>query len=81
VSVLELCDKDLLDEKEIYYIAQYDSYYNGYNSTKGGQFMSEELLSEETEQKRRNTREKNQSLKGENHPRAKLTNDEVIQIR
>lgn len=81
VSVLELCDKELLDDKEIYYIAQYDSYYNGYNSTKGGQFISEKLLSEETEQKRKDTREKNQSLKGENHPRAKLTNDEVIQIR
>ena len=52
-----------LIELEKYFIAKYDSYYNGYNSTKGGQFMSEKLLSEETEQKRRNTREKNQSLK------------------
>lgn len=27
---------ELLDEKEKYYIEQYDSYYNGYNATKGG---------------------------------------------
>lgn len=27
---------DKLDEKEIYYIQKYDSYKNGYNSTKGG---------------------------------------------
>lgn len=28
--------KDDIDNKEIYYIEQYDSYYNGYNSTHGG---------------------------------------------
>ena len=81
VSVLELCSKELLDEKEIYYISLYDSYAKGYNSTKGGQYVSEKLFSDETEEKRRQTREQNQSLKGENHPRAKLSNDEVIQIR
>ncbi len=29
-------DIDLLNEKEIFYIAFYNSYYDGYNSTKGG---------------------------------------------
>ena len=81
VKVLELCDKEQLNEKEIYYIDLYDTYRNGYNSTKGGQFLSEKLFSKETEEKRQITREKNKSLQGENHPRAKLSNDEVIQIR
>ena len=34
-EVLEQCSKDLLDEKEKYYIDLYDSYNFGYNSTKG----------------------------------------------
>ena len=29
-------DYDMADEKEIYYISKYNSYYNGYNSTLGG---------------------------------------------
>lgn len=28
--------KNLLDEREVYYIKKYDTYSNGYNSTKGG---------------------------------------------
>lgn len=32
-SGIDICE---LDRKEIEYIAKYDSYYNGYNSTKGG---------------------------------------------
>lgn len=35
-EVLELCKKDELNEKEIYWIAYYDSFRNGYNETKGG---------------------------------------------
>ena len=34
-EVLEQCSKDLLDEKEKYYIELYDSYNYGYNSNKG----------------------------------------------
>jgi hypothetical protein len=34
--VIEECNTDELDEKEIYYIAKYDTYYNGYNNTLGG---------------------------------------------
>lgn len=81
VTVLELCDEELLDEKEIAYIKQYDSFHHGYNSTEGGQFWSPNIHSPETEEKRRITREKNQSLKSENHPRAKLSNEEVVKIR
>jgi Mor family transcriptional regulator len=34
--VVEECKPEELDEKEIYYIAKYDTYYNGYNNTLGG---------------------------------------------
>lgn len=35
VEILEKCDVDLLDSREIFYIAKYDSYKSGYNSTLG----------------------------------------------
>lgn len=81
IEVVELCKPEEMNEKEIYWIQYYDSFKNGYNMTLGGQNLTPNLHSSETEKKRRATREKNDSLKGENHPRAKLTNDEVIQIR
>lgn len=36
-QVLEECEQDKLDERECYYINLYDTYYNGFNDTKGGQ--------------------------------------------
>lgn len=36
IKELEECDTGKLDEREVYYISLYDSYNNGYNSTKGG---------------------------------------------
>ena len=36
-SVLEECSVDKLNEREIYWINYYNSFYNGYNSTPGGQ--------------------------------------------
>ena len=57
-EIIEECPVEKLDEREIYWIAYYDSYNNGYNSTIGGK-----------------------SLRGENHPRALLTEEEVWQIR
>lgn len=81
ISIIELCSIEELDKKEIYYIDLYDTYHHGYNSTPGGQCWSPNVHSPEAEEKRYQTREKNQSLKSENHPRAKLTNDEVIKIR
>lgn len=81
VFLLEECDIEKLNEREIYYISKFNSYNHGYNSTLGGQSLSENLFSKETEQKRAQTREKNSSLKSDKHPRAKLTNQEVINIR
>lgn len=37
VETLEECDVDKLDEREIYWIAYYDTFRNGYNATLGGQ--------------------------------------------
>lgn len=37
IEMLEETSKELGDEREMYWIDYYDSYYNGYNSTKGGQ--------------------------------------------
>lgn len=70
-----------MNDREKYWIKYYDSYKNGYNMTPGGSSLSENIHSKETEEKRRETRELNQKLKGQNHPRAKLSNDEVIAIR
>lgn len=40
--IAELCDKDYLNEKEIYWIEYYNTYYDGYNETLGGQGLSRE---------------------------------------
>lgn len=46
------CTQEQLNEREIYWIAFYDSYHHGYNSTKGGQGCGIEFkLSEEEENK------------------------------
>ena len=37
VEILEECDVDQLDERERYYVSQFDTYNNGYNLTIGGQ--------------------------------------------
>lgn len=38
LEVVETVNKNYLNEREIYWIQKYNSYDNGYNSTKGGQF-------------------------------------------
>lgn len=81
VIVLQLCKEEELDDLEIKFIKEFDTFKNGYNSTEGGQFWSPNIHSEEIEAKRRKTREKNKSLMSENHPRAKLTNQQVWDIR
>lgn len=40
-SVLEECPKELLNEREEYWISYYDSYKNGYNCTAGGDNVSD----------------------------------------
>jgi len=46
---VEKCGRDILDEREIFWIAYYDSYKNGYNSTTGGE--SGFFHSDETKEK------------------------------
>lgn len=36
-EILEECNKDQLNEREIYWIDYYDTFYHGYNMTRGGQ--------------------------------------------
>lgn len=33
---MEECDNEQLNEREIYWISYYDTFYNGYNATLGG---------------------------------------------
>lgn len=57
-SIIEECPISLLDERERYWIAYYDSYNNGYNRSPGGTV-----------------------LRGSEHPRAILNEDQVWEIR
>lgn len=43
-EVIEECDCQELDDKEIYYIKIFNTYYNGYNQTTGGQGSSNSVL-------------------------------------
>ena len=38
IEILEECEKDKLNDREIFWINYYNSYKNGYNATKGGDF-------------------------------------------
>lgn len=49
--ILELCDKDSLDEREIYFISKFDTFKNGYNRTSGGKGVPDVVVSEETRRK------------------------------
>ena len=46
--ILEECDIDKLDEREIFWIKKKDSYKNGYNQTLGGGGIRGKNLSKET---------------------------------
>lgn len=81
IEILEECPIEKLNEREIYWIEYYNSYKEGYNSTLGGTNLPDSIKSKETEEKRAKTREKNKSLQAENHPRARLTNEEVYDLR
>jgi hypothetical protein len=43
-GVIEECDFDMLNDKEIYWIAKYDTFNNGYNSTIGGESKQKYML-------------------------------------
>ena len=57
-EILEECQPEDLGNKEKFYIDKYDTYYNGYNMTAGGE-----------------------DNKGESHPRRKLTEKDIVDIR
>lgn len=59
-EILEICQPQELKQKEIYWIAYYDTYRNGYNATPGGDLVD---------------------THGEKHPKHKLTEKDVIEIR
>ena len=44
VELVENCEESQLDEKEIYWIDCYDSFYDGYNSTLGGQGKLSQII-------------------------------------
>lgn len=43
ITELERCNEENLDDREVYYISLYDSYYSGYNMTKGGKLGTKPL--------------------------------------
>lgn len=51
IKVIEECNVEELDEKETYYIGLYNSYYDGYNGTKGGKSWAKPLKLTEEHQK------------------------------
>ena len=61
-SIVEECDENALNDREIYWIAEYGSYHNGYNQTLGGGGVRGFKHDEETKQRI------SESLKGENAP-------------
>ena len=50
IRELERCRIEELDEREIYYISLYNSYLNGYNSTKGGKSATKALKLDSNQQ-------------------------------
>ena len=52
-EILEECDIDHLNEKEIFWINELETYTKGYNSTKGGDGTKGVVLSEERKEKLR----------------------------
>lgn len=67
-AVLELCDIDRLDDREIYYIDKYNSFKEGYNQTVGGGGIRGVVFSEESKKK---MRESHRDVSYEKHPQAK----------
>ena len=61
-SIVEECDENALNDREIYWIAEYDSHHNGYNQTLGGGGVRGFKHDEETKQRI------SESLKGDNAP-------------
>ena len=50
-SIIEICDIEYLNEREIFWISHFDTYNNGYNQTLGGEGCRGHVLSDETREK------------------------------
>lgn len=50
-DVIEICNVDELNDREIYWISYFDSYHNGYNQTLGGDGCRGHVVSQETRDK------------------------------
>ena len=66
-NIIEECSETELNDREIYWIAEYDSYNNGYNQTKGGEGMRGLKHSDETKQQL-SVYAKERFVEIENHP-------------
>ena len=49
-NIIEQCKKECLSDREIYWIAYYDSFNNGYNNTVGGDGSNGRIMSDEQKQ-------------------------------
>ena len=82
--IIEVCESNVLNEKEIYWIDYYNTFRDGYNLTIGGdggntiaKYSDEEY--EEYRAKKRKIH-KETALKGEDAPHSKLTKANVLEI-
>lgn len=84
-EILEQCNKEQLNEREVYWIKYHNSYKDGYNMTPGGDFNPSnvpEIVQRRTKILLENP-EVNAKLsqKGETNPNSKLTEEDVKEIR
>ena len=84
-EVIEECEPDVLDEREIYWIKFYNSYNNGYNQTLGGQsqFGENNLLAKLNEKQVKEIIECHSpysAFAGEHNPTSVLTEEKAKEI-
>jgi group I intron endonuclease len=81
ISILEECSIEMLDEREIYWIKETNATECGYNRSEGGKLLHPNINSPEAKEKRRQSFMNNENNRGEHHPRAKLKEQQVVEIR
>jgi len=65
-GIIDEFNKQILDEMEIFYIKNYNSFRNGYNSTLGGDGTNSRVLTEEEKEKSKNRMIHTNPMKDEN---------------
>lgn len=50
-TIIDRCDENELNDREVYWVDYYDAYYNGYNQTKGGDGCLGKVWTEEEREK------------------------------